>query len=103
MELRKKTYNAVLWSFIDRSGDQLLRFVVGVILARLLLPEHFGIIGMAYIVTEIARIFVQSGFGMALINNSKCNSTDESSVFFFNIIIGALLTLFVFILSPFIA
>lgn len=100
MELRKKTYNALLWSFIDRGGEQFIRFIFSIILARLLLPEHFGLIGIAYLVTEIARVFVQSGFGLALINKSDATKIDECSVFYFNIIIGIFATLVIFFVSP---
>jgi O-antigen/teichoic acid export membrane protein len=100
MDLQKKTYSALFWSLIDRGGEQLIRFVFSIVLARLLLPEHFGLIGMAYVVTEIARVFVQSGFGMALINKTDANKTDECSVFYFNLILGAGLTALIYFLSP---
>lgn len=100
MDLRKKTYHAMFWSLIDRGGEQALRFILGIILARLLLPEHFGLIGMAFVVTELARVFVQAGFGLALINNREATKTDECSVFYFNVIIGALATLLIFLLAP---
>jgi O-antigen/teichoic acid export membrane protein len=100
MDLRNKTYNALFWSFVDRGGEQVIRFVFSIVLARLLLPEHFGLIGMAYVVTELARVFVQSGFGLALINNSSATKTDECSVFYFNVFIGAVGTLLIFMFSP---
>lgn len=100
MDLRNKTYNALFWSFVDRGGEQVIRFAFSIVLARLLLPEHFGLIGMAYVVTELARVFVQSGFGLALINNSSATKTDECSVFYFNVFIGAVGTLLIFMFSP---
>lgn len=100
MDLRKKTYNAVFWSFIDRGGEQLIRFVFSIVLARILLPEHFGLLGMAYVVTEIARVFVQSGFGLALINKKDAKKIDECSIFYFNVFIGALSTILIFTFSP---
>jgi len=102
MELKEKTYIALFWSFIERSGDQLFRFVFSIVLARLLLPEHFGLIGLAFIVTEIARIFVQSGFGLALINKNNHTMLDECSVFYFNVFVGLLASIGIFVLAPFI-
>ncbi|NLW32483.1 MAG: lipopolysaccharide biosynthesis protein [Fibrobacter sp.] len=102
MDLRKKTYSALFWSLCDRGGEQVIRFVLSIVLARLLLPEHFGLIGMAYVVIELARVFVLSGFGLALINNQEATITDECSVFYFNIIIGFIGTALIFASSPFI-
>lgn len=102
MNLRSKTYNALFWSLIDQAGEQIIRFVFSLILARLLLPEQFGLIGIAYVVTELAREFVNSGFGMALIRKKNATIVDESSVFYFNIFIGAIATILIYTLSPFI-
>lgn len=100
MDLRKKTYDAIFWSLIDRGGEQFIRFIFSIVLARLLLPEHFGLLGMAYVVTEFARIFVTSGFGLALINDRDASKIDECSVFYFNIIIGIFLTTLIFLSAP---
>lgn len=99
MDLRRKTYSALLWSFIDKGGEQIIRFIFSVVLARLLLPEHFGLIGMAYVVTELARVFVQSGFGLALINEHKATIVDECSVFYFNIFVGFICTILILVFS----
>lgn len=102
VDLKKKTYSALFWSLCDSGGEQIIRFILSIILARLLLPEHFGLIGMAYVVTELARVFVLSGFGLALINNQGATKTDECSVFYFNIFIGLTGTVLIFACSPFI-
>ncbi len=99
-DLKKKTYGALFWSFIDRAGEQIIRFVFSIVLARLLLPEHFGLVGMAYVVIEIARIFIQGGFGYALINKANATKTDECSVFYFNLALGIIMVVTIFFFSP---
>jgi O-antigen/teichoic acid export membrane protein len=64
-----------------------MRFVVGIILVRLLFPEQFGLIGMLWIFMVVAQIFLDSEFGAALIQKCEATPTDTCSVFYFNIIV----------------
>jgi teichuronic acid exporter len=86
--LRKKTVHGLWWSLIDWAGRNGIQFVIGIILARLLLPEQFGLIGMLTIFIAVAQSFLDSGFGSALIQKQDANQTDNSSIFFFNVIVG---------------
>jgi len=65
--LKNKTLHALFWSFLERFGQQGIHFVISIILARLLLPEQFGLIAMLAIFMAIAQSFINSGFGQALI------------------------------------
>jgi len=67
MTLKQKTVSGLLWSFIDNFANMGLNFIVGIILARLLTPEEFGLIGMITIFIAISQSFINSGFGSALI------------------------------------
>ena len=80
--LRQRAESGALWSFIDAIGARLVQFIIGVILARLLLPEQFGLIGMLAIFMAIAQTFLISGFGSALIQKKEVTKEDASSVFF---------------------
>ena len=86
--LKNKTLHALFWSFLERFGQQGIQFVISVILARLLLPEEFGLIAMLAIFMAIAQLFVDSGFGQALIQKQDATYVDECSIFYFNIFIG---------------
>lgn len=66
-KLKSKTIHALFWSFLERFGQLGIQFVISIILARLLLPEQFGLIAMLIIFMAIAQLFVDSGFGNALI------------------------------------
>jgi teichuronic acid exporter len=98
--LKQKAYKAILWSSIDRFSEQVLRFVFSIFLARLLLPSDFGLIGIAYLISEVARIFMQSGFGSALINKQNVKEIDICSVFYTNIFLSVLIYVVIFIFAP---
>jgi len=67
MTLKQKTVNGLLWSFIENFSKQGITFIVGIILARLLTPEEFGLIGMITIFIAISTSVINSGFSQALI------------------------------------
>ena len=87
-ELKAKALGAAAWSTLEQLSSQGVRFVVGVVLARLLLPAEFGLLGMLAVFLTVAQVFVNCGFGSALIQKQDCSRLDESSVFFFNVLIG---------------
>ena len=59
--LRKKAERGALWSFIDAAGNRIVQFVIGVVLARLLLPEQFALLTMLAIFIAVAEAFLDSG------------------------------------------
>lgn len=65
--LKKKTVNALKWSAVDRFGQQAVQFFIGILLARLLSPDDYGLIGMIMIFATLSFVLVESGFGQALI------------------------------------
>jgi O-antigen/teichoic acid export membrane protein len=73
-----------LWSAVDRFGRQGVQFVVQLILARLLLPEDFGLIAMVTVVVQIASVFVRAGFGAGIIQKETLDQTDASTAFWLN-------------------
>ena len=86
--LKKDTTNGVVWSAIERFSAQGVQFLIGLILARLLTPVEFGIIGMLAIFISVSNVFVDSGFSSALIQNQQRTETDFSTAFYFNLGIG---------------
>lgn len=96
MTLKQKTINGLKWSFIENTSSLGLSFIVGIILARLLSPREFGLIGMITIFIAIASPFVTGGFGLALIRKQNCSQADYSTVFYFNLIISLLFYLLFF-------
>ena len=86
--LKSKTLHALAWSFLEAAGQQGVRFVIGIVLARLLFPEQFGLIGMLTIFMAVAQAFLSSGFGAALIQKRGATPSDTCSIFYFNIVVG---------------
>ena len=97
MSLKQKTISGLLWSFIDNFANLGITFIVGIILARLLSPKEFGLIGMLTIFIAVSQSFINSGFSQALIRKKDPSQEDYSTVFYFNMIIGVVCFLVLFL------
>lgn len=102
-ELRDKTISGLKWSAIGRFSTQGISFIIGLLLARVLSPSDYGLVGMVGIFFAIAQTFIDSGFGSALIRKKDCSEADYNTAFYFNIIVGLLACIILSILAPFIA
>ncbi len=89
----------MLWSLIQTCGRLGIGFIVFLVLATLLEPEDFGLLGMALAVTSFVQAFSEIGFGPALIQRQELRPSHISSVFIFNIFLGILLTAFGMVLA----
>jgi teichuronic acid exporter len=98
--LRKKSISGIMWSFIDQFVNLIITFTVGVILARLISPQDFGLIGLITIFISLSDTFVQSGFSSALIRKQDCTDKDYSTVFFFNIFVAVLFYIILLLSAP---
>lgn len=101
--LKSKTINGIAWSAFDKFAVQGIQFVIGIILARLLIPSDYGLIGMLTIFISISQIFIDSGFSKALIQKKDRKDEDYYTVFYFNLVVSLLLYLILFISAPYIA
>lgn len=102
-EKESSAKSGMFWSFLIQGGTQIINFVVTVILARLLVPEQFGLIGMIAIFIEISRVIVDGGFVSSLIRTKDADNIDYSTVFFVNLISSIALYGFLFFCAPFIS
>src|SRR5690606_7566313 len=98
--LKKKTISGLLWSFGDLVGNQGGQFIIQVVLARMLLPEDFGLIGMILIFIAISNSITDSGFTQALIREQKVTQTDYSTVFYFNIAVSFFIYTLLYLTAP---
>ena len=96
-------FSNFIWRFAERCGAQAVNFIVSVILARLLLPSDYGTIALLNVFILILNVFVDSGFGNALIQKKDADDLDFSSVFYCNMIICLALYGIMFVCSPLIA
>ena len=92
-----------IWKFAERSGSQVISFVVTIILARLLMPSDYGTVALVMVFLTILQVFADSGFGVALIQKKNADDIDFSSVFYVNIAVGTLLYVIMWLAAPMIA
>ena len=69
--LKEKTISGMIWSTVGRFGTMALSFVSNLVLARLLMPGDFGVIGMLHVFIAVSSVFVTAGFGSALIQKKN--------------------------------
>ena len=93
----------MLWSALDKIIGKFGQFIVGIILARLLLPEDFGLVGMLTIFLAISKSFIDSGMGSGLIQKKDRTEIDFSTVFVFNLIVSTSFYIILFFVAPYIA
>lgn len=96
-------FTNLLWRFAERSGAQIVKFCVELILARILLPDDYGLIALVTVFITISNVFVDSGLGNALIQKKDADQIDFSTVFFFNIVWCLVIYGVLFFTSPLIA
>ena len=77
-----------MWAAVQRFGTSILSFLANLVLARLLLPEDLGCVGMLYVFIAISETLIDGGFGAALIQRKNPSQTDYSTVFFWNLFIS---------------
>lgn len=98
--LKEKTVKGMTWSFTDNLVNTGLSFIVGIVLARLLSPHEFGIIGMIAIFIAISVSITDSGFSNALIRKNDATEADYNTVFYFNLVGSIILYLILFFSAP---
>ena len=101
--LKQKTLKGIGWSFADDAANQGIRFIVGLVLARLLTPHDFGIVGIALIFVSIFEDISDGGFSNALIQKKDPTPADYSTAFVVNLSFSTFLYAFLFFLAPHIA
>ncbi|WP_322933481.1 lipopolysaccharide biosynthesis protein [Bacteroides sp. CG01] len=101
--LKNKAVKGVGWSFIDNIANSGITFLIGLVLARLLTPKEYGIMAMITIFIAISNSIIDSGFSSALIRKTDIKRVDYNTVFFFNLIIGVILYILLFLCAPIIS
>ncbi len=100
---RNKVMASLLWKFAERIGAQGVNLIVSIILARMLAPEEYGVVALVTIFITISNVFIENGFGTALIQKKDADDLDFSSVFYCNIVISIVLYIVIYVASPLIA
>ena len=85
-DLKNKSVNGIFWSFVENFSLKIMQFLIGIVMARFLIPSDYGLIAMLAIFLSISGIFINGGFTTALIQKRIRTEKDFSTVFYFNII-----------------
>lgn len=101
--MNNKILSGIAWKLLERFGVLGTQFVLQIVLARILSPEHYGVLSLMVIFTNLANIFVQSGLNTALIQNKDVTEEDYSSVFWVSLCISIGLYVLLFCAAPWIA
>ena len=101
--LKKKTLSGVIWSSIHKLAIVLLGFISGIVLARLLTPHDYGVIGMLSIFLAVSQTFIDGGFGSALIQKKRPTTEDYSTILYWNLGLSLFLYILLYVCAPVIA
>ena len=100
-KLKQKTISGLFWQFLQKSSGQVVSFAISVVLARLLLPEEFGVVALAGMFLVWIGVFLDCGFGTALVQKKEIDDLDYSSIFWAQLLFSLCLYFFVFFISPY--
>lgn len=101
--LGKKVKNGVFWTFLERIGSKAGLFILQLVLARILIPEDYGLCALLLAFINIATVFVNSGLNTALVQNKDTRLVDYSSVFYVSFVLALTFYIILYISAPIIA
>lgn len=101
--MKQKAVSGMIWTALQKYSTMFIKFISGIILARLLTPFDYGCIGMLSIFLVLAETFIDGGFGSALIQKKRPTQEDYSTIFWFNVGMSVLLYAIIYVSSPAIA
>lgn len=103
VSVKTKILHGVVWNFIEKVLMKGAGFVIGIVLARLLSPSDFGLVGMLSIFIAISNVFIEGGFAKALIQRKNCQDIDFSTAFITNVGMSLVIYVIMFVSAPWIA
>ncbi len=101
--LKKSAFSGFIWKFAERVGAQMVSLVVSIVLARILIPEDYSIVGIVTIFFAFCNVFISGGLNSALIQKKDADEDDYSTIFWVNMIIAVVLYIVMYIAAPVIA
>ena len=98
-----KATDAVLWRLLQNFSTAIVSFILQILLARLLLPEHYGIIALTSVFITVSMVFIQTGFTSALIQKPSLSELEIHSVHYASIMLALFLYLVMYVSAPYFA
>ena len=102
-DLKSKSVKGVIWSFVESASTKVVQFVISVIMARLLMPEDYGIVAIIFVFITISQVFIDGGFATALIQDKNKTERDYSTIFTFNVLLSVCCYFILFFAAPYIS
>ena len=104
MAIQSKTViSSMLWKLLERISSQVVTFVISIVLARILMPDDYGIIAIVLVFINIANVIVDGGLSTALVQKKEADRTDFSTIFWVSILLATLLYGILYVGAPLIA
>lgn len=103
VQIKNKIFGGIVWTGLERFANQAAGFIIGIVLARLLTPSDYGVIGIMNVFIGIAGLFIDCGLSTALIQKKNRNDEDYSTVFWCNLFMSILCYVIIFLFSPWIS
>ena len=101
---RKNTVlSGLIWQYAEKCGAEIIQFIVSIVIARILSPSDYGLIGLITVFISVASVFASSGLGQALVQRKEIDNKDYSTVFFYSLAFSILIYLILFLCAPYIA
>lgn len=101
--LKNKTVSGLFWSMTERFSVQGVQFLVMLVIARILSPRDYGLVGMLAIFIAVSDTLISSGFSQALIRKQNRTESDNSTVFYFNIAVSFFLYAILYLIAPWVS
>lgn len=101
--LKEKTVSGVTWAAVEKWGQQIIQFIITIIIARILSPADYGIVGILTVFLMLSNVLIDSGFGAALIQKKEVTEVDYSTIFYFNLLISIVCYGILYLAAPAIA
>ncbi|MCH5231028.1 MAG: lipopolysaccharide biosynthesis protein [Muribaculaceae bacterium] len=101
--IKQKAVSSIFWRILEQGGKQGIFFIISVVLARLIMPDQFGLVAMLTVFTAVAGTFIDSGFSTALVRKTDRTQADCSTVYWFNIVISIISYVILFFGAPLVA
>ena len=86
--LKQRTVSGAAWVAVEKWGQQAVQFVITILIARILSPADYGIVGILLIFLMLSNVLVDSGFGAALVRKQDATDAGYATVFYFNLVIS---------------
>ena len=101
--IKGKAIFGFIWRFLQNAGTQIISFIISIVLARVLMPEDYGLVAMITVFTNIAMVFINTGFSSAIIQRKNLTDEESSTVFYFSIGMGLVMYSILYFSAPYIA